>query len=285
VITASDVVAQFAPKAKAAYRTAFEESEGLMNRYGVNTPIRLAHFMAQCMQETGALTLLVESGAYKRTGLARMWDSGNWHKYFPNREACLAMADQCAIDNGAALFSLVYGGRMGNGPASTKDGWTYRGRGVLQTTGRESYKKFGVQCGVDFVSDPDLVIAPEHALKPALAEWEAKHLNQAADNNDIKVITLGINGGTVGLDGRKAWFAKIWPFVTGAPAVEHSREWKVQEKLRDLGYKDVKVDGVIGPKTRTAILDYRVKHQLPNSPGISADLLLSLGLTRESVDA
>lgn len=277
-IMAKDVVAKFAPKAKPAYRAAFQDDDGLLDRFGINTPMRLAHFMAQCMQETGGLTLLVESGAYSETGLGKMWDSGNWHKYFANRDACLAMAKQCAADRGVALFSLVYGGRMGNGPAKTQDGWTYRGRGVLQTTGRASYRKFGKLCGVEFESDPETIIEPQNVLKPALYEWDANHLNQAADNNDIEVITRSINGGTIGLDGRKAWFAKIWPFVTGAPAVEHSREWKVQEKLRELGYKDVKVDGVVGPKTRTAILDYRMKHGLPNSPGISPDLLLALGI-------
>lgn len=278
MVNASDVVAKFAPSAKAAYRAAFAGGGALLAEAGIVTPLRLAHFMAQCLHETGALSILVESGRYSEKNLGDMWDSGNWHTYFPNRAACVAMAAQCKLDNGEALFSRVYGNRMGNGPPDTKDGWTYRGRGVLQTTGRESYRRFGKQCGVDFEGQPDLVVDPAHALKPALSEWGAKHLNQAADNNDIKVITLGINGGLIGLPERKAWFAKIWPFVTGAPAVEHSREWKVQAKLRALGYKYVIPDGDIGVKSRTAILDYRVKHGLTNAPGITSDLLLSLGI-------
>lgn len=275
--TAADVVAQFAPQANPAYRTAFQQGDALLSQAGITTPIRLAHFMAQCFQETGALTHLVESGNYSGDALGKMWDSGNWHKYFPGRDACCAMSAQCATDHGQALFSLVYGGRMGNGPPASHDGWTYRGRGVLQTTGRESYRKFGAACHVDFEGQPDLVIAPEHMLKPALSEWTAGHLNAAADNNDIEVITRTINGGLIGLDGRKAWFAKIFPFVTGASAVENSREWQVQAKLAAAGY-DIHPDGVIGSKTRTAILDYRVKHSLPTSPGITADLLLSLGV-------
>jgi putative chitinase len=277
-VSAKDVVAKFAPNANVAYRKAFEDGDAMLAGFGITTPLRLAHFMAQCIHETGQFKILIENGRYSAKNLGQMWDGGNWHRYFADRNACVAMGDQCAKDNGVALFSLVYGGRMGNGAAKTHDGWTYRGRGVLQTTGRESYREFGKACGVDFEGQPDLVIAPEHVLKPALQEWKSKNLNLAADNNDIKVITLAINGGTVGLDARKAWFAKIWPFVTGAPAVEHSREWQVQEMLQALGYKSVVADGVIGAKTRTAILDYRVKHNLPPSPGITSDLLLSLGI-------
>ena len=278
MVNASDVVAKFAPNAKAAYRQAFAEGGALLAEAGIITPLRLAHFMTQCLHETGGLSILVESGRYSEKNLGDMWDSNNWHTYFSDRAACVAMAAQCKLDMGAALFSRVYGNRMGNGAPNTRDGWTYRGRGVLQTTGRESYEKFGKQCGVDFVGEPDLVVDPAHALKPALSEWRARHLNQAADNNDIKVVTHGINGGLIGLAERKAWFAKIWPFVMGAPAVEQSREWKVQAKLRALGYKYVIPDGDIGVKSRTAILDYRVKHGLTNAPGITPDLLLSLGI-------
>jgi len=275
--SAAHVVAQFAPQAAPAFRAAFAAGDGLLTAAGITSPIRVAHFMAQVFQETGALTLLVEGGTYTAVGLARMWDGGNWHRYFASRGACLAMASQCAIDHGVALFNLVYGNRMGNGPAASGDGWKFRGRGVLQTTGREAYERFGTACHVDFIGQPDLVIAPEHMLKPALSEWTAGHLNAAADNNDINVITHTINGGLTGLDGRKAWFAKFFPFLTGANPVEQSREWQVQERLAAAGY-DLHPDGVIGTETRKAILDYRVKHGLPTSPGITSDLLLSLGV-------
>jgi putative chitinase len=277
-VTAKDVVAKFAPNANATYRKAFEEGDATLAQFGITTPLRLAHFMAQCLHETGNLRILIENGRYTAKNLGDMWDSGNWHRYFPDRAACVAMAEQCARDNGVALFSLVYGNRMGNGAPATQDGWTYRGRGVLQTTGRESYRKYS-KPGVDFEAQPDLINTKENVLGPALQEWKSKNLNLAADNNDIKLVTLGINGGTVGLPERKALFAKIWPFVTGAPAVQLSREWRVQEKLKALGYKAVIPDGVIGVNTRAAILDYRVKHGLPSSPGITSDLLLSLGVS------
>jgi putative chitinase len=275
---AIDIVNAFAPKAKPEYHQAFEQGDTLLDQYSVNTPIRLAHFMAQVMHETGGLTILKENGNYSEKNLARMWDSGNWHRYFANRADCLAMGAKCTADHGEALFDLVYGNRMGNGPPASGDGWKYRGRGVLQTTGRESYRRFGQECSVDFEGDPELIIAAEHALKPALAEWQAGHLNAAADRGDIEAITRRINGGIVGLDERKAWFARIWPFVRGAAPVEHSREWQVQEKLNAGGYTYVEPDGVLGNKSKTAILDYCYRNDLPAEPGVTPELLGALGL-------
>jgi putative chitinase len=277
-VFATDIVAKFAVDAKKDYVTAFKDEGGLIGAAQINTPLRLAHFMAQTLHETGALTVKVESGRYTAKNLGRMWDGGNWHRYFENRAACVAMADQCAIDNGVALFSLVYGSRMGNGPPPSRDGWTYRGRGILQTTGRESYTRFGKRCGVDFAADPDLVASAAHALKPALAEWSDKNCNAAADHNDIELVTRLINGGVVGLDARKAWFAKIWPFVIGAPQVKTSTAWKVQAALGKLGYDVGAPDGVVGARTRAAILAYRAKLGLPLNPAIQDDLLAALGI-------
>ena len=277
-VRAIDIVSRFAPSAKPNYRGAFESGDALLSQYGVTTPKRLAHFMAQVFHETGALTILVEGGRYTVKGLGRMWDSGNWHRYFDNRDQCTAMAANCDVDGGEALFNLVYGNRMGNGPPESGDGWKYRGRGLMQTTGRESYRKYGALCGVDFEGDPDLIVAPEHALKPALGEWNAGHLNAAADAGDIEVITKRINGGTVGLDERKAWLARILPFVKGGTPVEETIEWKVQAKLNSLGYSYVDPDGVVGKNTRTAILDYTSKHGLKVQPKITPELIHSLGL-------
>lgn len=277
-VSAAEIIAKFAPNAKAAYLKAFEQGGALLQAAGISTPMRLAHFMAQCLHETGGLTILVESGMYTRKSLAKMWDDGNWHKYFANREACLAMAEQCAIDKGQALFSLVYGNRMGNGPAESGDGWRYRGRGILQTTGRESYRKFGRKAGVDFEGDPDLIVSAEHALKPALAEWLQKNCYEAADNNDIEVVTRAINGGTVGLLERKTWFARIYPFVVGSVPLEQTTAYRVQAALRARNYKDVVADGIVGPISRSAILDFRIKHGLPATTSIGPDLLLALGI-------
>lgn len=275
-VQASDVVAKFAPNAKPAYAQAFAAQPSQLALAQINTPLRLAHFMAQVLHETGALVILVENGRYTAKNLAAMWDAGNWHRYFANRASCVAMAEQCAVDGGIALFSLVYGNRMGNGGPASHDGWTYRGRGVLQTTGRASYAGFGTRCGVDFAGNPDLVITSAHALKPALLEWTDKHLNVAADHNDIAAVTLGINGGLIGLPQRTAWFARIWPFIVGPPPPVNTTEWKVQSALIVAGYDVGLPDGDIGPRSRLAIIAYRAKHGLPPSPQITPDLIAAL---------
>src|SRR5437762_74910 len=114
-----EIIDEFAPKASPNYRAAFSQGDDLLSQYGVNTPLRVTHFMAQAMHETGALTKLVESGKYRDGSLASMWDAGNWHRYFSDRNACIGMAKQCTVDKGEALLSLVYGNRMGNGPPET----------------------------------------------------------------------------------------------------------------------------------------------------------------------
>lgn len=275
-VKAIDVVKKFAPNAKQPYVDAFTDPGGLIAAAKIDTPLRLAHFMAQCLHETGSFSLLVESGRYSEKALGKMWDSGNWHKYFKDRAEMVAMAAQCAVDGGEALFSLVYGSRMGNGPPATKDGWRYRGRGIIQTTGRDSYARYGKQCGVPFEADPDLVTSGEHALKPALAEWSGKSLNDAADRNDITAVTRGINGGTVGLADRKALFGQVWAFVIGPPPPKKTTEWKVQAALVAAGYDAGNPDGAVGPRTKAAILAYCADKKLPASSAITAKLKASL---------
>jgi len=84
----------------------------------------------------------------------------------------------------------------------------------LQMTGRGAHRRMGQACGIDFEGNPDLVTAPEHALKPALQEWSDGNLNRFADQNDIRTITLRINGGLNGFDERKAFFAQLLPLVS-----------------------------------------------------------------------
>lgn len=277
-VTAAAIVEKFAPDALPAYAATFRDPYGLLIGAGITTPLRLAHFMAQVMNETGALTVAVENGNYGAQALGRMWDSGNWHRYFADRDACVAMAATCRIDHGRTLFNLVYGGRMGNGPPDSGDGWTYRGRGVLQTTGRGAYARFGERCGVDFVGCPDLVASADHALKPALAEWSDKHANAAADHNDIDRVTVLVNGGRIGLDSRKAWFAKLWPFAVGAAPGGDATEWRVQVALAAQALDCGNPDGLIGPRSRAAITAYRASAGLSPGGKIDRDLLRSLGI-------
>jgi putative chitinase len=142
------------------------------------------------------------------------------------------------------------------------DGFSYRGNGILQTTGRAKHRRTGTACGVDFEGNPDLVTAPEHALKPALQEWTEGNLNAAADRNDIRAITRRINGGFNGLSDRETWFEKVWPLLRaeGQPAepweagsADDAVKW-LQQALNDLGADPkLDVDGRVGPATRRAV--------------------------------
>lgn len=276
-VVASDIVAKIAPRAHPVYREAFADKHGLLGEFGITTPLRMAHFIAQAFVETGGLTKLIESGVYSAKGLGRQWDIGNWHVYFTSRDECIGMAAQCQADKGETLFNRVYM-RKTLGNTKPGDGWKYRGRGIIQTTGRANYRGLSRTFGVGFEDEPDLVASPDHALKAALGHWRDKHLNTAADANDISVVTLGINGGLGALPERKAAFQRIFAVAAGKPPVEKSTEFRVQEKLVAAGFKLGKPDGVIGPLTRTAILDYRARHGLKATTAITDDLLASLGI-------
>lgn len=206
-----DLVRRLCPGGRPEYLAAFEAGDGLLAAAGITTPKRLAHFLAQVLHETDGLTIFVESAGYTRKNLSDTWDQGNWRRYFPSKAAMMDMAG-----HGEQLFNIVYGDRMGNGPPSTGDGFRYRGRGVLQTTGREAYRSYGRRCGVDFEGNPDLVITAEHALKPALAEWVDGKCNAMADRGDIEAITRKINGGVNGYTSRCAWLRRIESALGGA---------------------------------------------------------------------
>lgn len=207
-----DIVRKLCPKAKPSYLAAFENGDALFAAAGITTTLRLAHFLAQALHETGGLTIEWESGAYSATRLVEIFGVGHHSAAITEAEA------QSLAKRPEAIFERVYG--LGNprkakelGNTQPGDGYRYRGGGVLQTTGRANYRRMGQKCGVDFEAHPELVLSAEHALKPALAEWTEGNLNVAADRDDILAITKRINGGTNGLQERKDWLRRIKPLV------------------------------------------------------------------------
>ncbi|MBV8508829.1 MAG: peptidoglycan-binding protein [Xanthobacteraceae bacterium] len=209
---AIDVVRKVAPGAIKNYSLAFEQGDSLLKQCGLTTPLRLAHFLAQVLHETGMLTIEWESGNYSAERLLEIFGVGHHSAAITPAEAFqLARRPE-------AIFERVYG--LGN-PSKAKelgninpgDGFKYRGGGILQTTGRANYRRMGQKCGVDFEAQPELVISAEHALKPALAEWNENNLNAAADRDDIVTVTRRINGGLNGLNERAGWLAKLKPLI------------------------------------------------------------------------
>jgi putative chitinase len=200
-----DQVRQLAPRARDIYLQAFAHAGDALAPYGVlETGLRAAHFMAQVLHETGGLTVLVENLNYTTPErLMAVW---------PIRFRSIGAA-QPYVRAPEALANAVYANRMGNGSPESGDGWAYRGRGLIQLTGRESYARFGAHLGIDLVEYPDLATDPRYSLRIAGAEWDAGGCNAKADDDDVSGITRAINGGLIGLSERREWLARtkqIW---------------------------------------------------------------------------
>jgi len=162
-------------------------------KYNIDTPQRQACFIGQCMHESGGFKLLEENLNYSAKALMNTWPSR-----FPNEEEANKYARQPE-----KIANKVYGGRMGNGPEETGEGWKYRGRGIKQLTGKDNYERCGSGLGVDLVSNPDLLLDPKYAALSAGWFWNKMNLNDLADKGDIETMTRRINGGLIGLDARR----------------------------------------------------------------------------------
>ena len=161
-------------------------------RFYISTPSRQAAFIGQCGHECGNFRILEENLNYKAATLMKLWS-----KRFPTLE----IANQYA-GNPKKIANMVYANRMGNRDESSGDGYRFRGRGCIQTTGHANYYHAGQALGVDFVMEPDLVASPKYAALAAGFFWSTHGLNELADKQDHKSITKRINGGFIGLDDR-----------------------------------------------------------------------------------
>ena len=160
-----------------------------MQVYEVNTMPRTAAFVAQTAHESAQYTRMVEGLFYtKATGLM-----ATWPKRFPTEASALPY-----IRNEEKLANFVYANRMGNGDSASGDGFRYRGRGIIQLTGREKYRITGAALGVDLLGTPELAQTPEIAFKAAGLFWKSAGLNELADVGDFRTITQRINGGQKG---------------------------------------------------------------------------------------
>ena len=175
-----------------------EPLEDTFAKYDISTPKRQAAFIGQCSHESANFKTLEENLRYSAVSLMKVWPSR-----FPN----LAVANQYA-SNAEKIANKVYGGRMGNGPEETGEGWKYHGRGLIQLTGKENYEHCGLGIGVDLLADPNLLLDPRYACLSAGWFWNKKGLNTLADSGDYETMTKRINGGLIGLDDRKAKIAK-----------------------------------------------------------------------------
>lgn len=166
--------------------------------YSINTPLRIAAFLAQGAVESGELRTLVENMSYSAPRIVQVW---------PSRFHSIEEATPYA-HNPAKLGNNVYANRMGNGAPESGDGYKYRGRGFFSGTGKGFYQKTAGQTSIDFVGNPDLMATPHYAVLSACYEWKINKLNTLADTGNIKQISKIINGGYIGLSERMAYYNK-----------------------------------------------------------------------------
>ena len=167
-------------------------------RFDINTPERIAGFLSQLAHESGGFTATSENLNYRADTLTRVWPS----RFPPGVAESYAMQPE-------KIANKAYCDRMGNGDEASGEGWKYRGRGLIQLTGKDNYAAFTMNCDVDALNNPDLLAEPELAALSAGWFWSKNNLNALADAKNVEGMTRRINGGLNGLDDRQAKYAKV----------------------------------------------------------------------------
>ena len=179
---------------------------GVMEKFEINSPLRLAHFLAQCGHESGGFKLVQENLNYGAKGLM-----GIFKKYFPDEATALAYERKPE-----KIANVVYASRMGNGDKTSGDGYKFRGRGFIQLTGKDNYVAFGKSISEDLSATPDLV-ATKYPLASAAWFFNKNGLHKLADGGAtdavVTSITKRVNGGTIGLPDRIKHFKEYYALL------------------------------------------------------------------------
>lgn len=162
-------------------------------KFDINTPLRQAAFLSQCAHESGNFSAVVENLNYSKEALVRVWP-----RHFSTIEFAAPYHRKPE-----KIANRAYRNRMGNGDEASGDGWKYRGRGVIQVTGKTNYSICGKALNVDLIAQPELLQTPMYAILSAGWFWDSNKLNALADKEDTLAVTKRINGGTHGLEDRK----------------------------------------------------------------------------------
>jgi putative chitinase len=176
------------------------------NKFQINTPLRLAHFLAQCGHESGGFKFIRENLNYSADGLKKIFP-----KYFKEPGLAEKYARQPE-----KIASRVYGGRMGNGDEASKEGYKFRGRGYIQLTGKSNYTEFDKFVDENILENPELV-ATKYPLLSAAWFFHRNGLNaladKGADTATVTAVTKRVNGGTIGLPDRIKHFNQYYKLL------------------------------------------------------------------------
>lgn len=169
----------------------------ILPQYEINTPERTAAFLAQCIHESGGLTVLKENLNYKAASLRKVFP-----KYFPT-DALAAEYEK----KPEKIANKIYASRMGNGDEASGDGFRFSGKGIIQLTGKDNQSKFAAAMKMSIDDMPTYLLTCEGAIHSACWFWTTNKLNALADKKDLVTLTKRINGGTIGLEDRKKHYA------------------------------------------------------------------------------
>jgi putative chitinase len=188
-------IKEICPNAKQDIAEAIANNYDLLSEYyEINTPLRLAHFLAQCAHESGGFRLMQENLNYSADGL---------NKIFPKYFKIAGRNAEEYAKKPAKIANLVYANRMGNGDSATGDGWNYCGRGLIQLTGKNNYSSLAETLEMTIDEAVEYIQTAGGALESAAWFWANNGCNELADTDDIVRVTKKVNGGTIGLEDRK----------------------------------------------------------------------------------
>jgi putative chitinase len=167
--------------------------------FGVDTPKKIAHFLSQVGSESGGFAIAIENMFYTAKRLMVVW---------PSRFKTLEKAQEYE-KNPQKLANFVYANRMGNGDSASGDGFRYRGRGLLQLTGRSMYKGVGAAANLPLEEHPEIAEHAPNALVIAGGAWKFDGVDKLSENATVEAYTQKINGGQTNIADRKKRFAKV----------------------------------------------------------------------------
>ena len=277
-----EAIAQLAPRAMPKYAQAFaSRGDQILAQYGINANAkRLAHFMAQLSHESSGFSLDRENLNYGSAArLCQVWPAR-----FPSEDAAAPY-----VRNEEKLANRVYGDRLGNNQPG--DGYKFRGRGLIQITGRANYAEHGQKLNIDLVNAPDLALDGEHAIRIAAMFWNSRakssgrSMNELADDGNIEQITRRINGGLTGLPDRRARFDKAWA-IWGSGRSPRSapdtadlergdtgdRVRRLEELLARAGYDPGVIDGEFDGRTERAVMLFQNDNRRNVDGRVNSDL-------------
>lgn len=256
------------------YVRAILESQELFQQYEINTPARLAHFIGQGLVETGGLAHKVENLNYSAARLRAIFP-----RYFRTDE--IAREYERKPER---IANRVYANRLGNGPPESGEGWRYRGRGFFQLTGKANYQQYGDVAGVDLVNDPEIIERDlKKSIQVAAAYFKHVGLGPYADRDDCAAVSRGVNRGDPRADApahgeadRIMWTNKALDLVKDPEALvvrasndavlrngaSGERVRVLQAALAELGYPVGTIDGIFGPATGRAVINFQNEHGL-----------------------